>query len=242
MNNKIVSTKKSSAIFLAIVLVAGTFALISPSFMTNAQAFQMDNNYDKKSSGKDVSVKSIKCNNINVNVNGLELTALPSSLSGLLASEAEAADEGQYGASSYGSSGGQSGYDNNSFKFVCINNNNNTVVVGEEPPVPPVVNECEECFGANITLQAVIEDFLVDRTDHLIASFGEEILDIPGDVDTIEQLCPLLEGHTDILVEFAITFMVAGIFAETPESVETLIECLLEAGVLVEGTLPPPPI
>jgi len=36
--------------------------------------------------------------------------------------------------------------------------------------------------------------------------------------------------------------MVAGIFAETPESVETLIECLLEAGVLVEGTLPPPPI
>ena len=242
MNNEILSIKRNSAIFLATVLLAGTIALSSPSFIVGAQADSYYGGMDnyKKSSGKDVNVKNVKCNNVNVNVNGLELnlTSVPF-LSGLLASEA---NEGQYGVNSYGSSGGQSGYDNNSFKFVCINNNNNTVVVGEEPPVPPVVNECEECFGANITLQAVIEDFLVDRTDHLIASFGEEILDIPGDVDTIEQLCPLLEGHTDILVEFAITFMVAGIFAETPESVETLIECLLEAGVLVEGTLPPPPI
>ena len=60
MNNKIVSRKKTSAIFLAIVLVAGTIALMSPSFMTNAQAFQMDNNYVKKYHGIDVSVKSIK--------------------------------------------------------------------------------------------------------------------------------------------------------------------------------------
>jgi hypothetical protein len=58
--NKIVSRKKTSAIFLGIVLVAGTIALMSPSFMTNAQAFQMDNNYIKKYHGMDVSVKSIK--------------------------------------------------------------------------------------------------------------------------------------------------------------------------------------
>ena len=60
MNNKIVSRKKTSAIFLGILLVAGTIALMSPSFMTNAQAFQMDNNYVKKYHGIDVSVKSIK--------------------------------------------------------------------------------------------------------------------------------------------------------------------------------------
>ena len=60
MNNKIVSRKKTSAIFLGIILVAGTIALMSPSFMTNAQAFQMDNNYVKKYHGIDVSVKSIK--------------------------------------------------------------------------------------------------------------------------------------------------------------------------------------
>ena len=60
MNNKIVSRKNTNAIFLAIVLVAGTIALMSPSFMPNAQAFQMDNNYLKKSHGKDVSIKSNK--------------------------------------------------------------------------------------------------------------------------------------------------------------------------------------
>ena len=51
MNNKIVSRKKTSAIFLGIILVAGTIALMPPSFMTNAQAFQMDNNYVKKFHG-----------------------------------------------------------------------------------------------------------------------------------------------------------------------------------------------
>jgi hypothetical protein len=56
----------------------------------------MENNYDKKSHGKDVSVKSIKCNNINVNVNGLELDVLPPFLTGIAASEG---DEGERGAS-----------------------------------------------------------------------------------------------------------------------------------------------
>jgi len=41
--NKIVSRKKTSAIFLAIVLLAGTFAAISPSFIAGAQA---DSYYD----------------------------------------------------------------------------------------------------------------------------------------------------------------------------------------------------
>jgi hypothetical protein len=38
LNNKILSTKRNSAIFLATVLVAGIIALSSPSFMTGAQA------------------------------------------------------------------------------------------------------------------------------------------------------------------------------------------------------------
>jgi hypothetical protein len=60
LNNNIVSRKNTSAIFLAIVLVAGTIALMSPSFKTNAQAFQIDKNYVKKYHWIDVSVKSIK--------------------------------------------------------------------------------------------------------------------------------------------------------------------------------------
>jgi hypothetical protein len=90
--SKIISTKKINAGFLAIVLIAGTFAALSPSFMTDAQAFLMDNNYKpgygmnsydyKKSYGNEdysdykykdssnIIVKKVECNNINVNNNG----------------------------------------------------------------------------------------------------------------------------------------------------------------------------
>jgi hypothetical protein len=49
--NKIVSIKETSAMFLAIVLVAGIIALSSPSFMTTANAlsgplFTEDNSYN----------------------------------------------------------------------------------------------------------------------------------------------------------------------------------------------------
>jgi hypothetical protein len=76
---------------------------------------------------------------------------LPPALTGLLTG-GEAVDEGQYGTSSYGSGernydDGQSGYDNNRFKFICINNNNNTVVrVGEEPILPDPLT-CVECLS-----------------------------------------------------------------------------------------------
>jgi len=183
--NKIISIKKTSSIFLATVLVLGTIAAISPSFMVGAAAQidsyydGMDNNY-KKSAGKDVSVKSIKCNNINVNVNGLELTALPSSLSNLLTNE-----EADGSASSYGS--GIGSYDDGqtnsqgNFKFICINNNNNTFVgVDDEEPTPPKATlnvtknvTCTYIFGAVVPELAceLLEDritenqFLIEVTD-----------------------------------------------------------------------------
>ena len=46
--NKIVSTKKTSAIFLGIVLVAGTIALSSPSFIVGDVQAQRDYGMDKK--------------------------------------------------------------------------------------------------------------------------------------------------------------------------------------------------
>jgi hypothetical protein len=124
--------------------------------MVGAQAFQMDNSYEpdygmdsydnKKSYGKDcnnyykskdsssISVKKIKCNNINVNVNGfngVEVGTLPTALNGL-ADEAQATDEGEVGTSSFGSDSGRpSGSDTDS-RLVCINNND-FAVVEEEP-------------------------------------------------------------------------------------------------------------
>ena len=150
--SKIISTKKINACFLVIVLIAGTLAAISPSFMIGAHAQQygmdqknnsyesdygMDNSYDdKKSYGKDSNsydkskdssstiVKTIKCNNINVNVNGfngVEVGTLPTALSGLATEVQATEDEGEIGASSSGSGERNSG----NFDLDCINTNNN---------------------------------------------------------------------------------------------------------------------
>src|SRR5215211_3068754 len=107
-------------------------------------SYGKDRDSDKSKDSSSVNIKKVKCNNINVNVNGLELNVLPPVLSGLLTSETQASYEGERGPSSYGSGSGgsygsgQSGSDGD-FKFVCINNNNNTVVGvdNEKPPITP---------------------------------------------------------------------------------------------------------
>ena len=248
MNKSTVTTKVSAA-FLATVLVAGIIALSSPSFMAGAQAqeyYGMERDY-KKSDKKDVSVKSIKCNNVNVNVNGLELNVLPPALATLLQG-----DEGERGAGSYGSNGnggsyggGHSGSDGD-FKFICINNNNNTVVGVDDdddnggvtpPPVEPPT--CDECFAElSPVLQLAINVFL--NTTGAIP-IGEET--IPADVDNIVDLCAFLNGLDEPLglTEVEIDAFIAGFLGQLPTPItgalaelEALIECLLEAGVLVE--------
>jgi hypothetical protein len=139
LNNKILSIK-SNAIFLAIVLVVGTITLFSSS-MRDVQAQQgydgTYNNYEndygkdtyKSKDSNSVFVKKVQCNNINVNVNGLELTVPPPFLadSGI---GAEAA-EGNNDANSI--AGNSDASEINNFRFICINNNNNTVIEEEEP-------------------------------------------------------------------------------------------------------------
>jgi hypothetical protein len=46
LNNKIILIKRTSAVFLAIVLVAGTFALASPSFMVGVAQATSDRDKD----------------------------------------------------------------------------------------------------------------------------------------------------------------------------------------------------
>jgi 6-phosphogluconolactonase (cycloisomerase 2 family) len=93
----------------------------------------MSNNNFKKSFGKDVSVKYVKCNNINVNVNGLELDVIPPFLAdNVLAAEAV---EGNTDPSSIGGNN-VDGSQINDFRFICINNNNNTVTEVEEVEEP----------------------------------------------------------------------------------------------------------
>src|SRR5215208_6309118 len=244
--NTSTKTTKISAVFLATVLLAGIIAVSSPSFMAGAQAepyYGMDNNY-KKSNGKDVSVKAIKCNNVNVNVNGLELNVLPPVLSGLIGSEAQASDEGERDASSYGS--GSGGYDgeksrsDGDFKFICINNNNNTVVeVPPVPPVPPVPVNCDDCFEVKRGQEGIIPQGLLNQlnefleTNEVTVGEGPDSTGIVGDV---EGLCDAIErefGQGTPATEEQIRDILDAGFAEGPVPpdvatlIDTVIECLL---------------
>ena len=92
-----------------------------------------DNSYDKSKDSSSVTVKKIKCNNININLNGFsgnEIGTSPTSGIGALATEAQAEDEGANGANSGNDGRGgdddkSSGHDSNS-RFICINNNDNS--------------------------------------------------------------------------------------------------------------------
>ena len=258
--NRLVLTK-INACFLAIVFLVGTFAAITPSFIigVNAQAepYGMDNSYDDKQSyGKDSNsydkskdstiVKKVKCNNINVNVNGfngVKVGTLPTALNGLATDdEAQASDEGEIGASSFGSGGGSDGRPSSgqgSDKW-CINNNKFVVVEAETPePEPEEPLTCEECFGVDSALQAVIAEYLVDVTIDVTFGFNSDELTIPGEVETIEGLCPLLKGHTDSLIKLIIEHMVeTETTTDFEDSIAALIKCLLEAGVIVEEETP----
>ena len=162
MNSKIVSIKRFSAIFLAIVLFSGTITLSSQSlFMTEAQAQQyydeMDNNnykksYDrdnrdksKDSSSKSVSINKLKCINTNLNINGENAGNVSIGNKG----------QGYLGTNSYGA-GYYDGYGNNKqgkgFDDCVINNNNtNTNIVSTIPPEPTTATLTvkKQVFGCN---------------------------------------------------------------------------------------------
>lgn len=248
--NKILSIK-SNAIFLAVILVVGTIAAFSPSFMVGTvQAepyYGMDKTY-KKSSGKDVSVKSIKCNNVNVNVNGLELnlTSVPL-LGSLLTSEAQA-DEGERDTGPYGN--GERDYvdqsiSNKNFKFVCINNNNNTVIgiddEGETPIQTPT--GCTDCFLSTTEGGPIPPELHEILELHLAgAPIIIEPNDVPRIVSSIEGLCELIDANGGI-TEASIRNILIGAFITITDPVSVIneiVECLREKGLIISVSTPMP--
>ena len=274
--SKIISTKKINSCFLAIVLIVGTLAAISPSFMVGAHAQQygmdqkynsyeqdygMDNSYDDKQSyGKDTNsydkskdsstiVKKVKCNNINANLNGfngVDINALPTALRGLATEVQATEDEGEIGASSSGSDGGRPSGSDSDYRFECIDNNDFVVVGGEEEPISEL---CEECFAANSRLHTAILNFLVEFDGVSISQFFSEdgigeIFFTATETNTIEQLCAQIESAVEIqgvplsdeVIEEFFNFVLGGGFEA---EIEALVECLLEAGLIVDREPPP---
>ena len=216
-------TSKFNSVFLAVILVAGTIVAFSPSFMTaDAQSesyYGMDK--DRKSYGKDVNVKSIKCNNVNVNINGLELNVLPPALSTLLTGGE--ADDNAY---SYGSGernyGSESSGSETDFRFICINNNNNTVVGVDNgtTPIQPEPITCEECFTENLT---------VGQLNSLLSFLA--ILNF----ENLEGLCEFLSDSTTSNANKLVVLvsLLSGIEGITEENFDSVVDCLEELGLII---------
>ena len=234
MNTSTKSTR-ISAVFLSAVLIAGTIAALFPSFMIGAQAdpyYGMDKD-NKKVDKKQVSVSSLKCNNINVNVNGLTLDVFPPFLGG--GDIAAEAVEPSTDASSFAGSGGNDKSEFNDFRFICINNNNNTVVAAEEPvpPVPPIVPEnCDDCFLPT-TEDGIIPPTLLTQLNNYLANnqitFGEST-GIVGDVEGLCEVIVANEGILEVQIETILNAAIPG----NPDVIEAIIECLEEVGLIFE--------
>jgi hypothetical protein len=258
--NKIVSKKKTSAIFLAIVLLTGTITLFSPSFMAGAQAqpyygmddrydsyeaeytdnnnyeptkypsynreYPSDNSYESKESSSTI-IKKVKCNNINSNNNGVDVSLGIPNNDALV--EAQAADNEGQATTANGFGNGDERYkqNDNDFKFVCINNNdneNNVIVINEttpEPePIPPPqpTITCEKCF-----------DLILTEDEELIVF--SVLSSLVGPI-TLEQFCTI--PISGFISEDELISALGSAISLGQERILNLIECLLEAGIVFE--------
>jgi hypothetical protein len=182
-------------------------------------SYGKDNSYKSKdSSSKSVSIKKVKCNNINVNLNGIDADiGGASNGNGPIAEAQETDDEGletnSFGSDSGGSNYGRDGQsDSDTDLFVCKNNNNNTVVVVNETIPEPTIT-CEECFTQALNATE-LERFL------------EEAFTPTG---TIEQACIVFSSG--LVTEEALRDVLELVLTEREDRIDNIIECLLEAGI-----------
>ena len=196
-----------------------------------------DNSYYKSKDSSNVIVKKIKCNNINVNVNGfngVELGTLPTALNGLT-TEAQAADEGEgeVGASSSrnggGSDGGRpSGSDTDS--RICINNNDFNVADRGTTPQPPEPRTCEECF-------TILSETQLDDLFPIIEPVFQGLV-----IETLEGLCNLFEDLTSDHDKERLYIIMSDALRSTAtitlEETTTILDCLIKLGLIIEPISP----
>jgi hypothetical protein len=221
------------------------------SYKPQYTSYGKDDKRDKssKDSKKSVDINKIKCINTNLNINGNNNADINVGNKG----------QGYSGAYSSGVNGeeGYNGYYDEYEKkgkgfddCIIDNNNTNTNIISGGNQTTPEDLACEECFAVNSTLQTEIIDALVEFNGSLAASDEESGLIITSGIDTIEQLCEILESSAELfgapvssgLLDDVLAFLLTGEFfdIEVP-ALDALIECLLEAGIIVERELPPPP-
>ncbi len=252
MNNKIISSTKNNTIFLAISLVAGTIAGISPSsFIIGVEAqtepeygyndsyeptaYSDNNNYQKLKDN--VSIEKIKCNNININFIGNNTGNINLGNNSRVIPTTAAGAEGDLSPSSFGGSGYDDEtnygynerYDNNpDIGFECIinNNNTNTNFGGDRNETEPQPT-CETCFS--ILSDADREGFL-DIFDQTL----ETILGMEIEINTIEDLCEFLETSTAMSLQDKAALLFTSLKSEIVPAgdIITILNCLEGLGII----------
>ena len=218
------------------------------SAMTTKPYGKDSNTYDKSKDSSSVTIKKIKCNNININLNGFsgnEIGTAPTSDFGAVATQAQAEDEGANGANfgndGRGNDGRTSAHDSNS-RFVCINNNDNSgrgeTPVTPVPPVPPV-DPCEECFRQNLNSAQFedLEEKLAAGLELPIAPRQEIV------VNSLADLCNALEGVDGRFLGtslFSALVETEIIDFEDRDTLDSILECIAQA-LGIEVPSPPTP-
>ena len=234
--SKIILTKKTSAIFLATVLVAGMIVISSPFSAYAQQQYQQDYESayypsDPRMDDKSHSAKpgqKANCDNENLNVNDLSQVQRQEQAIGNNVDDA-AVDEATLDSQQLTPEEAFAAINGNGDPLInaernivniCINSNDNTLTgtftAEQNPP-----QTCVECFESFFTEAEIIA---------LETGFG----------DTLEESCDLaadvgvFESDFENRVE-----EILGPIEE--ERFNNLVECLIEAGIVIfPGTAPPP--
>jgi hypothetical protein len=178
----------------------GQKAYGNDDYKSQYSSYGKDDRKDDREKAKDsVSIKKVKCNNINLNLNGLNITSGGSANGGANGGANSAADASDsISANGYGNDDRKKKVvdKKDGFTFVCINNNNNNVTVsnvsgGAPTPTTPVEDECEECFdNLTVDLKRILADALRDgfTIGPLVIDAGSSIADL---CDELREVGPI---------------------------------------------------
>lgn len=83
----------------------------------------------------DFNKDDIVCNDINLNLNGLDVDTIPEPLSSLLQAQGETEDA-DFGTDTFDNEENRFGYGGKDFSFVYKNNNDNEFIIPRTPPTP----------------------------------------------------------------------------------------------------------
>jgi hypothetical protein len=249
-NNKLKNT--TSAMFIAAVLVAGTFAMVSP-LTVYAQQYGQDSYYpsDPGTNDKSHSKQSQKanCDNKNINVNGVEQrlvqdqlveSTLAGSPEGASIAGEELTPEEAFAAMN-GNGDPLINAERNILN-VCFNDNDNdlsgtftgtqTQTGGSTTNPPPVVGDpCVTCLEP---FRVSIEAFLATITPTTERPLPGTGLTLTADIDTLEDFCALFGAGISLNITnlVALQAFIAGIAGIGLPNAVIILSCLIANGVI----------